>query len=142
ALIRREMRYLFWGITGVVVEDARGGTQAALDRFREMARRSTFGLCPRGYGKTSFRLYEMFYLDAVPVYIYDELWLPYMDVLDWTEFAVLCHKRELLGLREQLVRLEEDGAAEKMRGRRLALREDYFSHDGMCRQIVRYLESY
>ena len=38
---------------------------------------SVFGLAPRGYGPTSFRLYETMQMDAVPIYISDVFWLPF-----------------------------------------------------------------
>ena len=39
------------------------------DLFLDVTARSTFSLCPRGYGATSFRLYEAMQLGAIPVYI-------------------------------------------------------------------------
>jgi hypothetical protein len=58
--------------------------------FIELMRWSTFALAPRGYGRTSFRLYEAMDLGCIPVYLYwGTPWLPYTDVLDWKEFAVL-----------------------------------------------------
>ena len=58
-------------------------------RFVELMSRSVFALCPRGYGRTSYRMYEALQLGCIPVYIHDESWLPYADELDWREFAVL-----------------------------------------------------
>src|SRR5690606_4276283 len=63
--------------------------------FEAVMSRTVFALCPRGYGKTSFRLYESMQMGCVPVYIYDDPWLPYTDILDWSELAVLCHVSEL-----------------------------------------------
>ena len=113
-----------------------------LDRHRhfcDIAADSWFGLAPRGYGKTSYRLYEMFSLGSIPVYIYDEPWLPYLDKLDWTEFAVLCHESELPGLPDRLraISIEQRLA---MLDRASALFESYFTPDGVCRQIMRYME--
>jgi len=42
------------------------------DMFLDLTARSKFTLCPRGYGATSFRLYEAMQLKSVPVYIYYE----------------------------------------------------------------------
>jgi hypothetical protein len=39
--------------------------------------RSVFALCPRGYGKSSFRIMEAIHYGAIPVYISDEFVLPY-----------------------------------------------------------------
>ena len=60
-----------------------------LSDFVESATKSKFVLCPRGYGASSFRLYEAMQLDAVPVYISDRFWLPWTHELNWNEFCVL-----------------------------------------------------
>lgn len=39
--------------------------------------RSVFALCPRGYGKSSFRIQESIQQGAIPVYISDEFVIPY-----------------------------------------------------------------
>jgi hypothetical protein len=42
--------------------------------------RSVFALCPRGYGKSSFRIMEAIHYGAIPVYISDEFVFPYNHV--------------------------------------------------------------
>ena len=51
---------------------------------------SYFALCPRGYGVTSYRLYEAFEFGVVPVYISreDEYYLPFEDIVDWDKLCV------------------------------------------------------
>lgn len=51
------------------------------DKYVEMIRRSYFTICPRGYGKTSFRMYEAIQLGTIPVYISDEAWLPHPETM-------------------------------------------------------------
>lgn len=41
--------------------------------------RSVFALCPRGYGKSSFRIAEAIQYGAIPVYISNEFVLPYKE---------------------------------------------------------------
>lgn len=45
--------------------------------YCEILARSKYALCPRGYGKSSFRIQEAIEYGAVPVYISDEFVLPY-----------------------------------------------------------------
>jgi hypothetical protein len=52
-------------------------------------RRARFALCPRGYGPTSYRLYEAIRCGVVPVYVSDRHWLPWPDVLDWDWLAIV-----------------------------------------------------
>mmetsp|Transcript_14037 Transcript_14037/g.19183 ORF Transcript_14037/g.19183 Transcript_14037/m.19183 type:complete len:399 (-) Transcript_14037:208-1404(-) len=41
---------------------------------------SKFNLAPRGWGRTSFRLYEIIQLGGLPIYVYDDhKWLPYLN---------------------------------------------------------------
>ena len=60
-----------------------------LNNFLHVMSASKFSLCPRGYGTTSFRLYESFQLGTVPVYVSDDHALPWSDELDWEEFCVI-----------------------------------------------------
>ena len=50
-----------------------------LPKFCEILARSKYVLCPRGYGKNSFRIAEALQYGAVPVYISDEFVEPYTD---------------------------------------------------------------
>ena len=59
------------------------------NNFINITSRSIFCLCPRGYGRSSFRLYEAMQLGSIPVFIYDHKWCPFEDEIDWTEFCVL-----------------------------------------------------
>lgn len=105
--------------------------------FCEVAKRSWFGLSPRGYGRTSYRLYEMLQLGTIPVYIYDEPWLPYLDRLDWQEFCVLCHESEIEDLPDKLRAIPEARRTQMIR-RGQELVPDYFTPDAVCRQILHY----
>lgn len=42
--------------------------------------RSVFALCPRGYGKSSFRIAEAIHYGAIPVYVSDEFVFPYNHI--------------------------------------------------------------
>lgn len=136
ARIRRKMRDAIGTRPGWDIRTQTGTTFRRVQEFRHMLCASTFALCPRGYGKTSFRLYEALQLGSIPVYIYDEPWLPYQDQLDWSEFSVLVPESEL----PNLVEIVESKPAEWIAHaqRRIAeLTPRYFLLDGACRQIAR-----
>ncbi len=57
--------------------------------FIDQTSRSRFTLCPRGYGATSYRLYEAMQLGSIPVYISDKLMLPWVEEIDWDTFCVV-----------------------------------------------------
>jgi len=100
--------------------------------------KTVFALSPRGYGRTSFRMYEAIELGCIPVYIYDEPWLPYTDVIDWREFSVLCSQGDIDSLPERLKSISDSWrqSALSLADR---LYDDYFTLDGMSRQIFRMI---
>lgn len=64
-------------------------------QFIDITSRSIFSLCPRGYGRSSFRLYEVMQLGSIPVFIYDDKWIPFQNEIDWDEFSVLIHLNDI-----------------------------------------------
>ncbi len=98
---------------------------------------SRFVLCPRGYGRTSYRLSETVQLGRVPIFIYsDLLWLPYRDHL--SEIIYVTNIDHLNTLLESLhhVTDEELTRREELL---LNLAETHFSYDGVINQILLYL---
>lgn len=76
----------------------------AQQKFIDVTSRSKFAFAPRGYGRSSFRFYEILQLGAVPIYVYNDLiWLPYQNVLDYSKFAIVMHYKDL-GLLEAKLR--------------------------------------
>ena len=88
--------------------------------YVELMQRSIFALCPRGYGKTSFRICEALQLGAIPVYIHDgNPWLPFRDIINWNKFCITLHYNDLNGFhlalksytKEQIDSLKAEGKA-------------------------------
>lgn len=67
--------------------------KAGTIEFEHAMQSSYFALCPRGYGKTSFRLYEAIQMGCIPVYISDEHWLPANK--PWSRFCVIVKENEI-----------------------------------------------
>jgi len=104
------------------------------ESYLSSALKSKFLLCPRGYGLNSFRLYEAFQLGCVPVIISDNMFLPWEDELDWSEFSVLANNCEKLHFNLENI---SDSSYNTMLEVGQRLFEDYFSLWGMCKQIVK-----
>ena len=100
---------------------------------------SEFVLCPRGFGPTSFRMYEALSLGAIPIYIWEEVeWLPCRDEIDWSELIVSVDYRRI----NKLPRIIEAMTPEQVLFKQRAIRrlhDDYFTLEGVCRYIERYL---
>ena len=57
---------------------------------------SKFALAPRGYGRSSFRFFEIFKLGTIPIYVWDDKnWLPYSDIIDYDSFCITLHISEI-----------------------------------------------
>ncbi len=115
-------------------------SQDRLNEFINITSRSRFTLCPRGYGNTSFRMYEAMQLGSVPVYISDQFWLPWQDELNWGDFCVVVNDSEIANLPEILSDISNTKYQDM-----LDFAKDfypyYFTLKGVCENIKRVLES-
>ena len=97
--------------------------------------KSKFALAPRGYGRSSFRFFEIFQLGSVPVYVWDDIeWLPYKDKIDYKKICVSIHISEINNLESIL-----KGITEKEYNEMIAEYErikHMFGLNEMCKYIV------
>jgi hypothetical protein len=102
--------------------------------FKDITERSKFTLCPRGYGRSSLRLYECMQLGSVPVYISDYHYLPFTDELDWSKFCVLVNENQLPNI-DTILRSIDDDQYESMKKYAQQIYDKYFTLLGVCEQI-------
>jgi hypothetical protein len=105
------------------------------DIFIEKTLNSKFALAPRGYGKSSFRFFEIFQLGCIPIYVWDDVeWLPYKDILDYSKFCISINESHINILPELLSKIDESKYSEMM--------DEYqkikhmFELDFMCKYIT------
>jgi len=104
------------------------------NNFISIALHSTFTLAPRGYGRSSFRFFECFLLNTIPIYIYDDInWLPYQDILDYSKFSIVLHESQI----ESLPKILESISIEKQKEMLLEVKnhKKYFSLKYMSNYI-------
>lgn len=94
---------------------------AARAEMNELTSRSKFILCPRGYGASSYRLFETLGAGRVPVVISDE-WLPPPRV-DWPACIVRVADRDVSRIPQILERREADWDGLAAAGREVYERE-------------------
>ena len=76
--------------------------------FIEYTVNSKFALAPRGYGRSSFRFFEIFKLGTIPIYVWDDKnWLPYADKIDYDKFSITLHISEIDILEEICLGINE-----------------------------------
>ncbi len=69
------------------------------EEYKNIINRSIFTLAPRGYGYTSFRMYEAILAESIPIYIWEnKKVLPFEDILNWSEFCVVIHADDIENL--------------------------------------------
>lgn len=109
-------------------------TNNDLENFFEKTQQSKFTLCPRGYGKTSFRLYETFQLNSVPVYISDNFWLPFIEKINWSDICVLIKPNEIVNLKKILNSIN-DKKYNSMLINGKKIWNEYFEINNLCKKI-------
>ena len=105
-------------------------------QFSTITVRSKFCLCPRGYGRSSFRFFESMLLDTIPVYIWDDVcWLPYQEEIDYSTFSVCIPQKDIHRIHEILAAITEEQYAGMMRNMQNV--RHMFTLEWMCGYIVR-----
>ena len=73
------------------------------EKYKEILNRSIFTLAPRGYGYTSFRIYEAIMANSIPIYIWlGKKILPFSDTINWEDFCIIIHDDDIKNLPEIL----------------------------------------
>ena len=111
------------------------------DLFLNVTSRSKFTLCPRGYGATSFRLYESMQLGSIPVYIYyDTPYIPFADELDWNKLSVLIHANDIINIDNILNSITVERYNEMLSYIK-EIYPKYFTLEGMCDKIIKTIQN-
>ena len=103
--------------------------------FKNLAEQSIFSLCPRGYGATSYRLYESMQLGSIPVYVSDKHLLPWKESIDWNSFCVVRTEKQIVTLYDELINFKGSRVIE-MQNKLQKIWNEYFSIEGASRQIA------
>lgn len=107
------------------------------DEWRDIMADSRVSLCPRGFGRTSYHLYEAIHMGLVPVYVYSDIpWLPYGELFDSFGF-----KTSIDALPSLLQKLRNVTDEELMARtvKMLALKESHYTLAGTMGQIHKFL---
>lgn len=104
--------------------------------FIDITINSKFALAPRGYGRTSFRFFEIMQLGCIPVYIWDDIeWLPYKDVIDYEKLCISINIKDINTLEEKLLKIDENTYNEMLNY--YNEKKFFFNLNGMSNYIVK-----
>jgi hypothetical protein len=104
------------------------------DAYVEIMRRSSFVLCPRGYGSSTYRFFEALKMGRVPVVLSDAWVAPVGP--DWASCAVFVREADVERLPHLLERLEGNAAAMGLAAHRTW--EDWFGPNVVFHRIVEW----
>lgn len=137
--IRMDMCNHLSGKEGYEISAGNWSSEVPMDNFEkflDITCSSKFGLAPRGYGKSSFRLYEILQLGTVPVYISDVHYLPWTDELDWNDFCVPVNEDEIEDI-DTILKSISDVEYNKLLENGKKVYQEYFTLEGMFKNIVK-----
>ena len=105
--IREELLKIYQHLDGYELINYLGTSASKKDNklFRKLTSQSIFTLCPRGYGPTSFRLYESINLGSIPIYISDDFILPFQDKIDWEKLALLIKLEDIDSIHKKVEKI-------------------------------------
>lgn len=111
-------------------------------KFVDLMNSSFFSLAPRGYGVTSYRLYESFEFSTVPVYISNEkeYYLPFEDIIDWKKLCVFFDPDKDGNLQERLEEIISSGEYEEMLEYGDYCNRKFFNFDYVTEYIIDKVE--
>lgn len=107
------------------------------DLYLKLMNNSLFSLCPRGYGKTSFRIYESLMCKSIPVYIYDDPWIPYFDKFE--DYGILCDIKDVNNLYNRLCNMNILEISSKLNNGNIIFNKKY-SFEAIADNIIYILE--
>jgi len=106
------------------------------DAFINKTVNSKFALAPRGYGRSSFRFFEIFKLGTIPIYVWDDIeWLPYKDEIDYSKICISINISEINKLENILLNINEFKYNQMIYEYNLI--KDKFELDYMCKYIIK-----
>lgn len=110
-----------------------------LNDFIRISQESYFTFCPRGYGLNSFRLYESFQLDSVPIILSDNLYLPMTEIIDWNSISVI--PKNISEIETKLNYIIDNNYEEYLERGKKAYNE-YFTLDKLYTYIIQRIQTY
>ena len=108
------------------------------DAFSNVMSRSTFSLCPRGYGATSFRICEALQHGSIPVYISDKPWIPFNTIIDFNDYGVIINEKDIDNIDNILKSISKQEIDNKINIGKYIYKE-YYSYNGCSEKILKII---
>lgn len=103
-------------------------------------------LCPRGYGRNTFRLTEVLELGLIPIIVYDDIiYVPYYNSIKWEDFSLIVQ----INLKNNISEIDKiadfvnnltSHRINAMRNKIRSMYHSHFSRNGSLTQLRRFLK--
>jgi len=105
------------------------------DGFSEVMERNVFSLCPRGYGSTSFRICESLQYGSIPVYIFDNPWIPWKNEFNFEDIGILIDKDNIKNIPD-ILKSKTDLDINRYLDNGKRIYKEYFDYTGCAKKII------
>ena len=105
------------------------------DSFVNTMRQSLFSFCPRGYGMTSFRIFESLSAGSIPIYIYDNPLIPFEDKFSFSDIGILLKYSDLY-LIDDILRAKTKTEIDNYLVNGETIYKDFFTYAGCYNKII------
>jgi len=136
--IRLQMKTHLGNKKGVIIDQGSYKDKRQANRFEHLMWNSIFALCPRGFGNTSFRLFEAMEMGAIPIYISDVFSLPFADKINWDEICIMVTPNEIPNLYKRLDCIS-DVQRFTYQKRIKEIYKQYFTMKNTCERMMSYI---
>jgi hypothetical protein len=109
-----------------------------INKFIEVSINSKFVLAPRGYGRNSFRLWEVLELGSIPIYIWDDTeFLPKWMNIDFNKLCISININSIDKLNDILMNISDKEYT--LRLEYYNLNKKLFTYKGVFESIIKLL---
>lgn len=124
----------------IVIGEASDLIPSKFISYHDAMQRSTFTLCPAGYGRWTFRFVEALLLGSIPVLLSDDYVLPFADVISWDKYCYVFKEKDLFALPEMLRNIPPEEIFIKQKN---ILKDNFmFKKEFVTSQIIKRLENH
>eukprot|EP00040_Diaphanoeca_grandis_P033477 m.205279 g.205279 ORF g.205279 m.205279 type:complete len:436 (-) comp32909_c4_seq2:125-1432(-) len=132
--VRRTMIELLNASTANISHTSYSGGQ-----WKEIMKKSRLQLVPRGFGRTSYKLMEIFHMGFIPIYIYTDIpFVPYLDMIK--ELGYIVHIDDFPKFLTQISSVNVEVFEEREK-KIISLRSSHFEWPGIEKQILKFLDN-
>ena len=115
----------------------RGKHLSSRPDWQKLVAHTMFNMAPRGFGRTSFRLYEIIQIGRLPIYMYDDLpWIPYKGTnISIENFAFLVNHSNLNIVAKEVARMRANSQELQARMDQVKVARIHYTYDGLMAQL-------